>query len=158
MFRFPDYPGYDLIVKHLRWLDARNGYSVGARFITKIEVGEPPWYAPQLGPCILWTKAVDSRGYGVFRGISPEGESKLYSAYLWLYHQFHPEGVPEGYELHHECHDEWRCAPQVAKDCPHRPCVNHVRPITVYENRSRDTRIAQRLARQELQAKEYVLL
>lgn len=35
-----------------------------ARFFAKVREGDPPAHRPELGPCLLWTGAVKSTGYG----------------------------------------------------------------------------------------------
>lgn len=78
--------------------------------------GPIPDYAPHLGPCWIWTRAKDSKGYGAFN----DGEK------VWRAHRFayvHSVGdVPEGLSLDHLCRV--------------RHCVNptHLEPVTTREN------------------------
>lgn len=36
------------------------------RFFAKVREGDPPAHRPELGPCLIWTGAVKSTGYGNF--------------------------------------------------------------------------------------------
>ncbi len=109
------------------------------RFLSKVEDGPTPAHDPALGPCLLWNRAFDTSGYGIFRSAStPEGldgKGKLVTAHLWL---FRKRGgvIPPGHELDHLCHVPKLC--QVpAKECPHRPCVLHTLARPRAENQLR---------------------
>ena len=58
-------------------LDAR----VAARFWVKVDKNGPiPAHCPELGPCWVWTKAADPKGYGRF-GIGPSGGNRVFFAH-----------------------------------------------------------------------------
>lgn len=40
--------------------------TIEERFFAKLREGDPPEHRPELGPCLLWTGAVKSTGYGQF--------------------------------------------------------------------------------------------
>jgi hypothetical protein len=55
------------------------------------------------GGCIVWTGAVNSNGYGVFRaGTVTAGDRRLVLAHRFAYEAF-VAPVPKGFELDHEC-------------------------------------------------------
>jgi len=54
---------------------------VAARFWVKVDKNGPiPAHCPELGPCWVWTKAADPKGYGRF-GIGPRGGNRVYFAH-----------------------------------------------------------------------------
>lgn len=58
-------------------LDAR----VAARFWVKVNKDGPiPEHCPELGPCWIWTRATDKKGYGKF-GIGPKGGNRSFFAH-----------------------------------------------------------------------------
>lgn len=92
-----------------------------ARFESKIEAGPIPDYAPDLGPCWLWTEGLTPNGgYGVFN----VAYSTIQLAHQWSY-LYHVGSIPDGLELDHLC--------RVPK------CVNpyHLDPVTPAENKRR---------------------
>jgi hypothetical protein len=107
------------------------------RFLEKVEVGPTPQHRPDLGPCLLWTRARTRDGYATFRGghLTPGGPRQV-AGHIWLHHQLHGP-VPAGMELDHICHDPRLCKPAKANLCPHRPCVLHTAAKPVAVNRLR---------------------
>lgn len=122
------------------------GHRDGARFVSRLQEIWLPDTDPSLGPCLVYTRAKESTGYGVFVALDPYGVMKNQSAHKWLYQQFNPP-VPAGYELDHVCHDHDICKPPIPKLCPHRACVVHVELKTVRENRLRSNSVPGRNAR-----------
>lgn len=116
------------------------------RFLAKVKMGPVPPWAPHLGPCIMWTAATETTGYGTFRGIDPPWEApanpkgmrvRQRNAHIWAFERLNGRKVRPGYELDHLCHD-WRfCIPEEPRLDPHRRCVIHPREKTVAENRLR---------------------
>lgn len=54
---------------------------VAARFWAKVDKNGPvPAHCPELGPCWLWTRATDRRGYGRF-GIGPAANCRMFGAH-----------------------------------------------------------------------------
>lgn len=88
------------------------------RFEAYTILGPVPQYAPELGPCWLWTRQLTSNGYGKFNA----GDQQL--AHRWSY-EFHIAPIPAGLELDHLCRI--------------RRCVNpwHLEPVTTLVNRRR---------------------
>jgi hypothetical protein len=90
---------------------------VWVRFWAKVDkAGLPPAYRPDLGPCWLWTGAVNNWGYGVIW----DGKRLRYAHHLS--YDLHGLTVPEGMELDHLCSV--------------RTCVRptHLEPTTHLEN------------------------
>lgn len=74
------------------------------RFWTKVDkAGPAPTFAPELGPCWLWTAAL-SHGYGMFGdGTKTDlGNWRAVKAHKWLWEQVNGP-VPDGLELDHLC-------------------------------------------------------
>lgn len=91
------------------------------RFIEKVDQEGPvPEYAPELGPCWLWTGALSRRGYGIFMFF----KGKTNQAHIWSYQHFIGP-IPDGLHLDHLCRV--------------RRCVNpkHLDPVTNAENHRR---------------------
>lgn len=87
------------------------------RFWSKVNTNGPlPDEKPELGPCMVWTRALTTDGYGRFWF---EGYTR--PAHRWLYEQEN-EPVPDGYEPDHRCR--------------RRNCVNllHIEIVTQAEN------------------------
>ena len=87
------------------------------RFWLKVDKHGPlPDYAPQLGPCWLWTASLTAHGYSQFW----DGQT-VALAHRWVYEQAHGS-IPDGLELDHLCR-----VPS---------CVNHehLEPVTHHEN------------------------
>lgn len=117
---------------HSRWLRygdvhyVRRKVTVGSpivRFMAKVEVSTvSSSYALGLGPCWLWTSALNHHGYGLFgRGGRGGGMAK---AHRWSYEHF-VGPIPQGLEIDHKCRV--------------RACVNpaHLEPVTRAENQRR---------------------
>lgn len=92
--------------------------TVEERFWAKVDRGGPiPEYAPELGPCWVWTGALISTGYGhLFIG-----GDRFCLAHRYSY-ELHIAAIPEGLTLDHLC--------RVVR------CVNptHLEPVTNAEN------------------------
>lgn len=106
------------------------------RFLAKVEVGPVPEHAPHLGPCLMWTRAVTSQGYGAFKtshdSLYPGVGRRTVSAHAWL--DFHLNGpLPAGLELDHICHEANLCTAPPLSD-PHRLCVLHTVRCTPRQN------------------------
>ena len=70
--------------------------SVAKRFFAKVNKNGPvPSHCPELGPCHVWTGAVDDRGYGRF-GLRGKNERAHRVAFLLNYGRW-----PEPQALHH---------------------------------------------------------
>jgi hypothetical protein len=96
---------------------AHRSESVEVRFWAKVNRDGPiPEYAPDLGPCWIWTAGLSGRGYGQFSGAA--GRVK---AHRWAYENEHGP-VPDGLDLDHLCH---------VPACV-RP--SHLEPVTRSEN------------------------
>lgn len=72
--------------------------------------------ADELGPCVLWTGALDRDGYAVFRAAG-----KKYQAGRWLW-EMRQGPIGRGLEMAHHA------------SCPHRHCILHVSPQTKRKN------------------------
>lgn len=112
---------------------------IGRRFLRHVDTAGPvPTHDPALGPCWLWTGAINSRdgghggGYGVFR----VGPDRLAYAHVLAYEWLTGAPVPPGLQVDHLCHDHATCA-ATGPDCPHRRCVRHLRAATPAENVAR---------------------
>ena len=94
--------------------------SIPERFFTKVDFNGPaPEYRPELGPCWLWTGAIESNGYGWFR----KGDTVI-RAHRYAY-EVCVGPIPEGLEIDHLCRIH--------------PCVNpaHLEAVTMQENQLR---------------------
>lgn len=94
-----------------------NRASVEERFFAKVEFTDTPCTArPELGPCWLWTAAINSCGYGSFW----DGD-RIGQAHRWVY-EFCVGEIPDGLTIDHLCRV--------------RNCVNpwHMEPVTNKEN------------------------
>lgn len=85
--------------------------------------------------CILWSGAVNSRGYGQIRtaGVLAYAHRVVYEAMVG--------SIPQGMLLDHSCHNQDAgCLGGVG--CSHRRCVNphHLEPVTPRENQRRSQR------------------
>ena len=92
------------------------------RFWTKVDRHGPiPIRRPELGPCWLWTAALDHGGYGKFFVEKVNGKSRLVQAYRFAY-ELEVGPIPPGLALDHLC--------RVPR------CVNptHLEPVTQGEN------------------------
>lgn len=100
---------------------ARSPIAAIARFRPKVNYDGPlPEARPELGPCALWTAALDTQGYGRFR----DADGRVTSAHIWAW--INERGpVPLGLELDHLCR--------------RRACVrtSHLEPVTHAENARR---------------------
>lgn len=120
---------------------------VALRFIEKVETATVPPWAPELGSCLMWNRALDTTGYGTFRGSDPgwstldgsiPGERvRQRPAHIWLFERLNKRRVRPGHELDHICHDWKLCVPPKPNLDPHRACVIHASEKTVAENRLR---------------------
>lgn len=69
------------------------------RFERFVSVGESPEYAPELGPCHIWSGYLNARGYGQF----------AIDRTTWIYaHRFswemkHGNDIPDGMQIDHLC-------------------------------------------------------
>lgn len=101
------------------------------RFWAKVNKDGPiPDYAPQLGPCWIFTGSKTPGGYGQFR---PESRGPCWVAHRYSYGLAGLE-IPEGLQLDHLCRV--------------RACVNpgHLEPVTQLKNIRRGTSVAVRNA------------
>lgn len=90
------------------------------RLWSRIDKNGPiPEYAPELGPCWLWTGQLTKRGYGVIH-MHPTTTSSYKLAY-----ELEVGPVPEGLELDHLCRVPACCRP------------SHLEPVTRLENMRR---------------------
>lgn len=129
------YPTLDELaatLHHIAPYDAR-------RFLSKVKEGEPPAWAPELGPCIVWTghisKEPGKAGYAQFSQTNDLGKPRqALGAHTWLYKTLYGP-VPRGYQLDHICHHRDYCPG--GDSCPHRSCVIHLEPKTPAENCAR---------------------
>ena len=90
------------------------------RFFAKVDFSGPvPDYAPELGPCWLWTAATNSKGYGWFRI-----DGKATRAHRYAY-EVCIGPIPEDLQIDHLCRIH--------------PCVNpaHLEAVTMQENQLR---------------------
>lgn len=72
--------------------------SAAERFWSKVnKEGPVPSYAPDLGPCWLWTRATGAEEYGVFRV-----DGRLVYAHRWAYADC-VKPIPNGMQLDHLC-------------------------------------------------------
>ncbi len=111
------------------------GLTFEQRFWMKVDKNGPvPEYAPQLGPCWMWTGTLTPRNYGYF-GVSA---GKNRSAHIVSYELLVGK-VPDGLELDHLCHTLSRGSCERGDACHHRRCVNpaHLEPVTGAENSRR---------------------
>ncbi|HVM20783.1 MAG TPA: HNH endonuclease signature motif containing protein [Egibacteraceae bacterium] len=92
------------------------------KFWPNVTVGPVPVFAPELGPCLLWTGAVGSRGYGKFS----VRRGELWQAHRWLW-------VAEVGPIPGE-------TPELDHLCRVRICVRtrHLEPVTRAENLRRE--------------------
>lgn len=88
-------------------------------FWGKIELGAPPAHKPELGPCWVWTRAKNSRGYGAF---AVNGKSRSVHR---IVHETFIGPIPEGLTIDHLCRV--------------KPCANpgHIEAVTQAENNRR---------------------
>lgn len=97
------------------------------RFWIKVERDGPlPVYAPELGPCWIWTAYLNPAGYGEFNRTGYRAERAHRIAYELLIGL-----IPNGLQLDHLCRVP--------------ACVNpaHLEPVTMLENIDRSPRAAQ---------------
>lgn len=90
-----------------------------ARFWSKVELGPTPEDRPDLGPCWIWTRALNSRGYGQW---AVDGVSKSVHR---IVHEVFIGPIPDGLTIDHLCRVT-NCAN------PH-----HVEAVTSAENNRR---------------------
>lgn len=93
------------------------GKTCEERFRLRVNLDGPvPDYAPELGPCHIWTGAILGTGYGALRC---DGRTVRAHTFGW---QIEHGPVPDGLELDHLCRV--------------RPCVrnSHLEPVTRAEN------------------------
>ena len=94
------------------------------RFWSKVNRDGPiPEFAPHLGQCWVWTRALDGKGYGKFT-LLVEGVWRFLQAHRVAY-ELLVGPVPEGLELDHRCR---------VRNCV-RPA--HLDPVTHEENQRR---------------------
>jgi hypothetical protein len=81
--------------------------------------------------CLLWTAALNTKGYPLFTVSQPAKKMRLAHRY-WYEIQVGP--IPQGMDLDHECHTRSNCTAGDA--CQHRRCVEptHLSPVTHREN------------------------
>jgi hypothetical protein len=112
---------------------------VWRRLHPRIQIGQVPIQAPEMGPCLTPDYSPESTGYTQIRagkGLEAGRMVKKVATHKWLWEKLNGP-VPEGYELDHVCHDYELCKPPRPNLCPHRPCILHVELKTVAENRLR---------------------
>lgn len=100
----------------------RKRRALAARFWEKVNRRGPvPDGRPDLGPCWLWTAAVDHNGYGKFFVEKINGKTRLIQAYRMAY-ELVVGPVTAGMPLDHLCRTPL--------------CVNpaHLEPVTQHEN------------------------
>lgn len=94
------------------------------RFWSKVNKNGPvPEYKPELGPCWLWTRALDKDGYGRFTYEGRPGR-----AYRVAY-QIFVGPIPDGLQIDHLCQVH-ACVKAVADE--HGPA--HLEPVTQLVN------------------------
>jgi hypothetical protein len=106
----------------------------GRRFLLKVDMSGPvPEHAPQLGPCWLWTGAVDGDGYGIFRA----GPDEVVPAHVWVFRHTRGRDPLPGMHVDHLCHHPGFC--RGGLDDLHRLCTSplHVAEATPAENNLR---------------------
>jgi hypothetical protein len=111
--------GDPLVVKNT----VKLGLTLEERFWSKTNKDGPvPEYRPDLGPCWIWTAALNAYGYGKFSMGGKNG--RILGAHTVSYKML-VGPVPEGLELDHLCRV--------------RACVNpsHLEPVTSAENMRR---------------------
>lgn len=105
-----------------RTIDSRGRFassmSESERFWSQVAKNGPiPEHKPELGPCWIWTGAVDEAGYGKFK----RKNRKTGGAHRFSYEDKKGR-IPRGKPLDHLCSNP--------------PCVNfnHLEPVTIREN------------------------
>lgn len=120
----PHYQSWKRANSHLKL----SGFSYVERFWVKVNKEGPiPDYCPELGPCWLWTGALNKRtGYGNFGKPQKLPHRVAYELCVGP--------IPEGLELDHLCRI--------------RHCVNptHLEPVTTQVNQLRSTSVSARNA------------
>jgi len=83
---------------------------VAARFWVKVDRnGRVPEHCPDLGPCWVWTKAADPKGYGRF-GIGPHGSNRVFFAHRVAL-ALTGEIPPDDLKVCHHCDNPPCCNP-----------------------------------------------
>jgi len=97
------------------------GPPVADRFWRSVTLGPVPPFAPDLGECWPWTRAISSKGYGKF---SPQ-RGQHFLAHRWSYEAL-IVAIPDDLQLDHLCRV--------------KTCVNpwHLEPVTRAENLRRE--------------------
>lgn len=72
--------------------------SIEQRFWAKVQEGQPPAHAPEMGPCWLWTSAIQASGHATF-GLA---RGRNVRAYRWAY-EYMVALIPNGLTLDHLC-------------------------------------------------------
>lgn len=83
---------------------------VAARFWSKVDKNGPiPEHCPELGPCWVWTRASDKKGYGRF-GIGPTGSNRVFFAHRVAL-ALAGEIPPDDLKVCHRCDNPPCCNP-----------------------------------------------
>ncbi len=69
------------------------------RLFQKLEWGPPPAHRPELGPCLLFTGAVGTDGYGVLQG-APAADRRVVRAHRLAFIVAHGDILPGAFVLH----------------------------------------------------------
>lgn len=95
-----------------------------ARFLAKVE--DAPCPVEGLGPCLLWTGAIQSAGYALLKPDGPRRTAPVLAHRLAYEHWVGP--IPDGLQIDHLCRV--------------RACVRpeHLEPVTRHENQRRGAR------------------
>lgn len=107
----------------------RNGYCrpMAERLWPKIDKNGPvPEYAPELGPCWIWTGACSASGYGHLGAGGHDGKTIL--AHVVVYEQC-VGPIPDGLELDHLCRVRRCCRPDHVEPVSHQ--INVLRGASV---------------------------
>lgn len=95
--------------------------------------GPVPEFAPELGPCWLWTAAPDGKGYGAF---SDTGRVVV-KAHIWAWEAEHGP-TPDGLELDHLCRVKLCVRPSHLEAVTHGENVSRARKARTRCRRGHD--------------------